>query len=186
MAATVLIEWFGNSPTEPTGQSVEGSPPGLKFTRDQTPGGGTPPTPIPIPTAGTPGATVFSFPKQLALVVTTGGGTTSLLNRRVSAASTPSVPPGIGLWARGNPTYANDTVPLDSDNTTANGATPSGYFPIPIAPAAPLAYDNSLVACTTGARNGWFCVVGIGVSLNYTLGAGNLSLPAIQITYDEQ
>ena len=155
---------------------------GIKFTQDQTVNGGSPPVPIPIPTAT---GTNYSYIKQLALAVTAGGGTTSLLNRRVAIAASPTLPTGIAMYFKGTGTYANDTSGNSPAGVGTNGAVPSTYSAVTTSNQV---YDSSTVACGTGypARNGEFCVLVLGVDNTFTGGAGQLALPNVLLVYDEQ
>src|SRR5262245_43367289 len=86
MPATMRASWFGGAASEPAGANAET---GIKYSRDdnQNTGG----TPIPIPTAGGPGATNYSWQKNLALeVVTAAAPATTITNRTIRVATAPT------------------------------------------------------------------------------------------------
>src|SRR5262245_65443429 len=121
MPATIRAAYFGGAATEPAGTNAET---GIKFSRDdnQNTGG----TPVPIPTAGGPGATNYSWEKNLALEVTGAASpATAITNRTIRLATAPTT--GLQLHWKTGP-YAqptNGTMPAPS--ASAKDAVPAGF-----------------------------------------------------------
>src|SRR5688572_13479213 len=81
MAATVRVDYYGASASEPAGSTAES---GITFNLEDTKTGTT--APVQIPTAT---GTNFSWLKQIALNVTASDSTT-LSNRRIKMNSSPT------------------------------------------------------------------------------------------------
>lgn len=172
MASTIRVSiWTGGSNTPGAGGTAET---GAKFNRANSLAGTTP---IPIPTAT---GTAFSWPKFTGLEITSDGSTT-ISNRGIKMASTPTV--GFALWWKATATYVTPAAPADSDSGS-NAATPSGYTAMTTSNAT---YDAASVASSTGtAVNGQYCVLALGVSNNYGGGASSAAaLPTLTYQYDE-
>ena len=173
MAAVTKINI--STSTGPTNADAEAT--GIVYSREDTPTGTTP---IPKPsTAGTN----FSWYKNLYLNVVSGGGTTSISNRKLSLASSPAT--GLGLFFKdGTNTYtqaASGNKP--TDDGAADGATPSTYTALTTTPQT---YDAASAAATNSTRNGNYAKVVLGVSSTYAGGAGAaITLPNLTLTYDE-
>ncbi len=150
---------------------------GIKFARDETQVGTT--APIPKPNAA---GTNYSWPKELALEVTTVDAATSISNRKLNAASAPAA--GLTLWYRNDAaTYQRPTAVAAADNATTNDATPSGFTAMPTAATV---YDAAAVAASALGRNGSYLSVALGVSALFLGGAGpNIALPSLSFVYDE-
>lgn len=174
MAATVQAT-ISNS-TGPTDASAES---GIGFGLDDAV---TATTPIAKPNSA---GTNRSWYKMLSLKVTAGGGSTSLLNRKVSWASSPSAGlTGYFLTAAPSAYTQASSGNKPADDGTTNDSTPASYTALTTTPQT---YDSATVAATNSTKNGKFCQVAIGVSNNYTGGAGSsIALPNITLTYDEQ
>ena len=173
MAATVII--YISTGAGPTNADAEAT--GIKFNREDTPTGTAP---IPKPTAA---GTNYSWYKTLYLNVTAGGGTTSLSNRKIRFATSPST--GLtGFFKDGGDTYAQATSGnKPSDNGTTNDATPSTYTALTTSFQN---YDTASEAATNSTRNGNYVLAVSGVSNNYAGGAGSaIALPNLELQYDE-
>jgi hypothetical protein len=177
VAATVRASYYGQASSEPAGVNAET---GIKYSRDdnQATGG----TPIPIPTTGGPGATNYSWIKNLALEVTVAASpATTISNRTIrlagGAAGGLTVHWKVGAYAQ--PAVGN----MPADNPTNNDAVPSGYT---IATTSPATYDASSITGGTTGRNGSMIQVVFGVGFNFAGGPGsNTGLPNIIAGYDE-
>lgn len=169
MPATVQAQIsHGATPTVASAES------GIGFGRAD---GVTPTTPIPLPTST---GTAFSWPKWLHLQVTAGGGSTSISNRTVRIASTPST--GLEMFFKdGGSTYTQASTVVAADSGT-QGADPAGYTPLTTSSQT---WDAASVAATNGARNGNYLNLAIGVSNNFAGGAGAAALPNIIMGYTE-
>lgn len=171
MAATLQAQYFGASASEPAGANAES---GIKFNREDTQSGTTP---IPIPTAT---GTKYSWIKNIALAVT-GTAATSISNRNVFQASTPTT--GLFLFWKATNTYAQAASGNQPTDSGSNGATPSGYTAMTGSAAV---YDNASVSAGSTGRNGQFCVMVCGVDNTFAGGAGSATaLPNIKLQYDE-
>lgn len=144
---------------------------------------------VPIPTAT---GTDFSYRKYVVLYVVSGGGSTSLLNRKLKLAS--SLATGLSLWWAALTTYhqntgvqgaSNGDYPADSGS---NGATPANQADTTWAAVTTSnqTYDSSTVAATNSTANGKYVALVLGVDNTYAGGAGAASLPNLTVTYDEQ
>lgn len=134
-------------------------------------------TPIPVPQDAD--TTAYSWIKNTYLYVTTADGT-SLSNRRVHAASTPTT--GLYLYFKGDAAYAqaaSGNMPADGGS---NGAVPSGYTAMTTSPQS---YSAGGSAAANTSRNGDLCVLLLGVGNNYAGGGGSAALPNVVYTYDE-
>lgn len=172
MAAAVVRAsvWTGSSPTAATAET------GIVFNRAESATSTTETIPKPTSTG-----TNYSWPKVLALEVTTVG-TTTINNRRVHRASAPSA--GLTMWYRDDGgTYNRPTAVAAADNTSTDDATPSGYTAMP---SSATQYDNTSVATSSTGKNGDYVSVALGVSNLYVGGAGSgIALPNIVLTFDE-
>jgi hypothetical protein len=171
MAAVVQAQQ-GTS-TGPTLASAEG---GVKFTKDDAINSGT--TPVNIPSAT---GTNYSWKKSFALVVTSGGGSTNLSNRKVKVASTPTT--GLHLYFHDQPTYAQAGSGDFTDSVASNNAVPSTYTEITTTLQT---WHAGSAAATNSTRNGDWVEVALGCGSDYAGGAGSaIALPNIQCQYDE-
>ena|SRR5579884_2917799 len=134
-------------------------------------------TTIPIPTST---GTHFSWAKWLALMVTAGGGSTHISNRKLQLASAPAT--GINLWFQAQTSYTQSSGNASAD-TVANGSTPTGYTQI--TNSAATVYDSSSVATANGSQNGKYAQVALGVDNTFVGGGGTLTLPSLNMLYDE-
>lgn len=171
MAATIRVSYFGGNATEPAGANAEG---GTKFNREDTLAGTT--TPVPIPTAT---GTNYSWIKLLALEVT-GTAATSITNRKVALASSPTT--GLAVHFKANNTYAQPASGNKPADSGSNGAVPSTYTQVTTSAQS---YDNASASANSTGRNGQFCQLVFGVDYTYTGGGGQASLPNLLFTYDE-
>src|SRR5437868_2457459 len=112
-AAVTQLQWFGASATEPAGVNAEDTA-GIVFNREDSKAGNSVPAALPIPLVA---GTVYSWPKQVALVVT-AAGTTNIANRRISPASV--LPTGLHWYVKGQ-AYAQ-SASLGADASTDNTA----------------------------------------------------------------
>lgn len=136
-------------------------------------------TPIAIPTST---GTNFSWIKNLVLSVT-GTGTTTMSNRNIYMASSPST--GLALFwkAVAVGSYAQAASGNRPASSGSNGATPAGYTAFT---TSPVQYDSSSVSTGSTGPNGSMAVCVIGVDNTYVGGAGSaISLPSIKLQYDE-
>lgn len=172
MAATVVT--YIATGAGPTTADAEAT--GVVFSREDS---ATGTTAIPKPTAT---GTNFSWPKTLFLNVTAGGGSTSLSNRKIRVATAPSA--GLELHFKdGADTYSQAAAEADVDNTSADGAQPTGYTAMTTTFQT---WDAVSAAAVDATRNGNYVVVALGVSSNYAGGAGSgIALPDIELQYDE-
>lgn len=177
MPATMRASYYGGSASEPAGLNAET---GIKFSRDdnQNTGG----TPVPIPTAGGPGATNYSWPKNLALEVTAAAApATAITNRTVRLATAPAA--GLQMhWKTGAYVQPSNGV-MPAANASANDAVPAGYTQMTTTATQ---YDNTSVSGASTGRNGQMVQAVLGVSFNYAGGAGSATaLPNMIVAYDE-
>ena len=159
----------------PTNADAEAT--GIKFNREDT---ATGTTAVPKPTAA---GTNYSFYKTLYLNVESGGGSTSISNRAIRYASSPSA--GLTVFFKdGGDTYTQATSGnRPADNGTTNDATPATYTAMTTSFQN---YDTASEAATNSTRNGNYVIVAAGVSNNYVGGAGSaIALPNIELRYDE-
>lgn len=173
MAAVVKV--YIATGAGPTTADAEAT--GIKFNREDTAVGTTP---IPKPTAA---GTNYSWYKSLFLYVESGGGSTSLSNRKIRFATAPTT----GLTADfkdGGATYTQATSGnKPADDGTTDGAVPATYTSLTTTFQN---YDTASVAATNTTRNGNYVLVVGGVSNNYAGGAGSaVALPNIELQYDE-
>lgn len=127
-----------------------------------------------IPTAT---GTVFAVYKNVYLDVT-AADTTTISNRRVSMAASPALPTGAKLFWKSNATYAQGTQPTASGS---NGATPAGFT---LMTTTPTQYDGASVTANTG-KNGAYLQLTAGVDFTFAGGASLVTLPQINVDYDE-
>lgn len=173
MAAAVKV--YIATGAGPTNADAEAT--GIKFNREDTAVGTTP---IPKPTAA---GTNYSWYKSLFLQVESGGGSTSLSNRKIRFATAPST--GLtGFFKDGGATYAQATTGnKPADNGTTNDATPATWTALSTTFQN---WDVATVAATNATRNGNYVLVDAGVSNNYAGGAGSaIALPNLEVQYDE-
>ncbi len=171
MAATVEIAIEnGGTPTVANAES------GFTFGRDDNVASSAR---IPKPNSA---ATNYSWYKTLALRVTAGGGSTSLLNRDFYLGSAPST--GLTLHFKAVASYTQATSGnKPSDNATTNDATPATYT---LATTSAQAYDAATVAASNGTINGSHLQVVAGVAATFAGGAGpSIALPDFKFEYDE-
>lgn len=173
MAATVQARYFSGA-SEGTGASAEG---GITFGKDELI---TSTAPISKPTAT---GTNMSWYKVLGLYVTAGGGSTTLLNRKIRFASGPSTGLTGAFKAAASYTQAaSGNAPADSGS--ANGNLPATYTALSTSFQS---WDNATEAATNSDRNGSLCQVTIGVDNLYAGGGGpSIALPNLELQYDEQ
>jgi hypothetical protein len=117
------------------------------------------------------------------LYVESGGGSTSLSNRKIRFATSPST--GLtGFFKDGGTSYTQATSGnKPSDNGSTNDATPSTYTALSTSFQT---YDAASAAATNSTRNGNYVLVVGGVSNNYAGGAGSaIALPNTEVQYDE-
>lgn len=127
--------------------------------------------------------TNYSYYKTLHLQVTAGGGSTSISDRKIRFASTPTT--GLyGFFKDGGTTYTQATgANKPADTTASNGAVPSGYTALSTTFQT---WDATSAAATTGQRNGNYVIVVVGVGGDYAGGAGSaIALPNIELQYLE-
>lgn len=173
MAATVKV--YINTGAGPTIADAEAT--GIKFNREDT---ATGTTPIPKPTAA---GTNYSWYKTLMLYVESGGGSTSLSNRGIRFATSPST--GLtGFFKDGSTTYTQATSGnKPADNGTTNDAAPATFTALTTSFQT---WNAASAAATNTTRNGNYVQVVAGVSNNYAGGAGSaIALPNIETQYDE-
>ena len=174
MAATVQAT-VSNS-TGPTDTSAES---GIGFGLDDSV---TSATSISKPNSA---GTAYSWYKMLSLKVTGGGGATSLLNRKIRFATSPSA--GLtGFFLTAAPSAYTQATGANKppDNGTTNDATPASYTALTTTMQT---YDSATVAATNATKNGKFAQVVVGVSNLFLGGAGSATaLPNIEMQYDEQ
>lgn len=186
MAATTKAYGFtGSGPTGATVDSADSA--SIKFGRDDTL---VSTTPIPIPTAT---GTKFSYIKWVGLDVT-GTAATSLSNRKVSIAGSPSIPTGCSMWqGGGSTTYTQQNgtqgtaaanYPADS---ASNGATPANQTNQTWAAltTTPTVYDSSSASTGSTGLNGKYLGLMFGVDNTFTGGGGAAALPNVVLQYDE-
>lgn len=171
MAAVVQAQQ-GTS-TGPTLANAEG---GCKFTKDDAINSGTTPVNIPSSTG-----TNYSWKKSFALVVTSGGGSTSLSNRKVKWATSPTT--GLHAYFHDQPTYAQAAGGDFTDDVTSNNKVPTNYTEITTTAQT---WHAGSSAATNSTRNGDYVEVVAGCGSDYAGGAGSaIALPNIQLQYDE-
>lgn len=137
----------------------------------------TPPIPIPTSTGEN-----FSWIKNLVLSVT-ATGTTTISNRSVYYSG--SISTGLALFweAVAVASYAQASSGNQPAASGSNGATPSGYTAMT---SSAVVYDSTGVSSGSTGPNGKMAVVVLGVSGNYSGGAGSsISLPSIILQYNE-
>lgn len=156
----------------PTISSAEG---GFTFGRDDNV---TSTATIPKPIAT---GTAYSWQKSLLLMVTSGGGTTSITDRQIklgSAAATGLYP----FFKDGGGTYAQATAVVAADSGT-QGATPATWTALTTTAQT---WHAASVAATNSTRNGNFVLVGLGVGDNYAGGASSAAaVPDLVLSYTE-
>lgn len=177
IAATVRADYYGASATEPAGVTAET---GITYSLDDAENGTTP---VVIPNST---GTNFSWYKLLALDVTATAAT-SLSNRKVSQASTPTTQ-GIKQWFLDQATYTQPSgANKPADNGSSNGATPTGYTAISTTPAT---WDATSHSAGSSGRNGDFCQIVMGVDTTALVanggpGPGSITLQTLTLAYDE-
>jgi hypothetical protein len=172
MAATVQVQQ--GTGAGPTLANAEG---GTKFSKDDAIIAGSP-TPVNIPTSL---GTNYSWKKSFALVVTAGGGSTNLSNRKIKWASSPTT--GLHAYFHDQPTYAQATGGDFSDDATSNNKVPTTYTEITTSAQT---WHAGSAAATNSTRNGDWVEVVFGVGSDYVGGAGSaVALPALNYLYDE-
>jgi hypothetical protein len=156
----------------PTTSSAEG---GITFGRDDNV---TSTAPIPKPTAT---GTAYSWAKSLLLMVTSGGGSTSISDRQIKLGSSPNT--GIyPFFKDGGASYAQATTVLAADSGT-QGATPSTWTALTTSPQT---WHAASVAAVNSTRNGNYVLVGLGVGDNYAGGASSAAaVPDLVLSYTE-
>lgn len=176
MAATIQAR-IATGASEGSGANAET---GVKFSREDTQVGTTP---IPKPTAA---GTNYSWYKSLFLYVVSGGGSTSILNRKIRHATAPSA----GLTLHFKPdiaTYVQATSGnKPTDNATTDDATPSTYT---LMSTTMQDFDTASAAATDSTRNGDIVQVVLGISSLWSVPGGALNavaLPSLELQFDEQ
>lgn len=173
MAASVKI-YIGTG-SGPTLADAEAST--VTFSREDT---ATGTTPVPKPTSA---GTNFSWYKNLLLYVTTGGGTTSISNRKIYLSGAAAT--GLALFFKdGTSTYTQaSSGNKPTDDGAVDGATPSTYTALSTTPQT---WDAASAAATNSTRNGNYVKVVAALSSTFTGGAGSATtLPNILMSYDE-
>lgn len=170
MAATVQAQI--NTGSGPTTGSAEG---GITFGRDDNV---TSTAPIPKPTAT---GTNYSWAKTLMLMVTAGGGSTSISDRQVKFGSSPNT--GVyGFFKDGSTSYSQAAAVLAADSGT-QGATPATWTALTTSPQT---WHAGSVAATNSTRNGNYLLVGLGIGDNYAGGASSAAaVPDLILSYTE-
>jgi hypothetical protein len=180
MAATTAIFRFTGA--GPTGASVAG---GLKLTRDDSNVGTTP---IPIPPTGS-AATNFSYAGVLGLQVTNGTGS-AISNKRLYQSGAGTT--GMQLFHNTesttpvtSTTYAQQTA-FVAATTTAVTTAPTGYV-IMTTSTTGTVYDSTsnTVANAANQLAGKYVLVLFGADQTATT-TGNVTLPTLNLIYDEQ
>lgn len=171
MPATVRASYYGGAAGEPAGVTAET---GIKFNREDTQTGTT--SPVPIPTAT---GTNYSWIKLLALEVT-GAAATTLSNRKVALASSPTT--GLKVHFKYAAAYAQPASGSMPSASGSNGAVPATYTEVTTTPQT---YDSASVSGNSTGRNGGFCQLVLGVDYSYAGGGGQATLPNILLSYDE-
>jgi hypothetical protein len=157
VAAVVQLAWFGGSATEPAPTNAEDNA-GITFNREDSKAGNSVAAGVPIPTSP---ATNYSWPKLVALNVTTAG-TTTISNRRMSLVS--SIGTGLHWLVRGLSAYvqpAQVAADAGSDNVVPALAAPS---------AAP--------GLTAGGSGGTWAAATAWVKVTYVGVGGGETLPS--------
>lgn len=182
MAAVVNV--YCATGAGPTYATAEGGV--LKFGLDDTI---TSSTPVPIPTAL---GTNFSWQKNLRLYCVSGGGSTSLLNRKAYLSGAVSdAHCGVYYLTTFTSTYtqANTTQGTAAGNRPASTgaalAAPTNFTAMPTSSGAAVTVDSSTIAATNATANGNLLTLVIGVDNSFAAGAGAFSLPNIMVQYDE-
>lgn len=172
MAATVRLDYYGASATEPAGVTAES---GFKYNRADSQSGTTP---IPKPTAT---GTAFSHVKQLALNVTASFAS-AITDRGIKLSS--SLTSGLTVGFLGHATYLDQTGGTGAGSDSgSNGAVPSGYTAVTTSNQT--WHAGSVSAGSTG-RNGNFCRLVLGVDNTYAGGAGSaIAIPDHVAQYTE-
>lgn len=175
MAATVRASIYAASASEPAGASAEG---GIKFNREDT---ATGTTPIPIPTVAA--GTNYSWHKNLALEVTATSATT-ISNRRIYKSGAEAT--GLYSFYKNSASYVQAALAA-ADETTTNGATPSGFSALSATTLAGAhVWHSTGVSANSAGRNGNFVQLAVGIGANFTGGAGSATtLPNYILAYDE-
>ena len=181
MAATIEADYYNG--VGPTRASAEA---GFKFNREDTISGTTP---IPIPTAT---GTNFSYHKAFALYCSAGGGSTSLLNRKIYTNGAPSDANAKLWWTLfATDTYSQATAVASADSgadnsTPATGTYGQAWAAVPTTSGTATTWDAATVAATNTTKNGKYLVVCCGVASIFAAGAGSFALPDFKFQYDEQ
>lgn len=149
---------------------------GITFNREDSQSGTTP---IPIPTTT---GTNYSWIKNLVLYVT-GTGTTTISNRTIAMASSPSTGLNLHFKDVAVASYAQAAAGNMPGASGSNGATPSGYTKMTTSAQQ---WDNTSVATSSTGTNGDMVVTTLGVDNLFTGGPGNATaLPNLSLSYDE-
>lgn len=172
MAAVVNARYHSGA-SEGAGADAET---GIKFNREDTQTGTTP---VPKPTAT---GTAYSWLKTGSLRVTSGGGATSLSNRKTRVASAPTA--GLKLHFKdGGDTYAQSTSGNMPADAGTDGAVPATFTEMSTTFQT---WDATSEAATDSTRNGNLIIFVLGVDSTYAGGAGSaIALPNIELQYDE-
>lgn len=176
--AVVRISYFGESASTPAGTSGETT--GMCFNRNDTRSSGSAPVAIPTGVSGTN----YSYPKYLALEVTTTG-TTSISNRQVAMSSQP--PAGLKLYWGTSSAYVQPAANIAAD-TTGDDIDPDGATTDwTLLTTSYVAY-STYSSDTAAGKNGNYVKLGLGVSstATYLGGPGSaIALPNVTLQYDE-
>src|SRR5262245_12048492 len=167
--ATLRLDYFGGSASEPTGVSAET---GFVFNREDSQSGTT--TPVPKPTAT---GTNYSWKKNLALKVTAATAT-SISNRTARWGTSPTS--GLFGYFKDDPTYSQPASGNKPTDSGTNGATPATYTALTTTGQS---YQATSVSAGSTGRNGDFCVVVAGIDNTYAGAAGSIALPDLIVGY---
>lgn len=177
-ATTAIYRYTGGSPT---GASVAG---GIKFSRDDANNGTTP---VPIPPTGSD-ATNFSFNAVCALYVTAAVGS-AISNKRLYRSG--SMPTGMMLYhnTEGTSPATSTTYTQGaqvSATATTVGTPPTGYVAMTTSTSG-TAYDSTGAgsAINSAGIAGKYVSILFGVDQTAST-TGNVTLPTINLLYDEQ
>jgi hypothetical protein len=177
MPATVQSTYFGGNASEPAGTNIDNGSGGVAIAWDLADSVSDATTPITIPSST---GTNYSWYKLLGLKVT-GTAATSLSNRKLSVATTPTT--GLHVYFEDQATYTQPSGANKPADSGSDGHVPSGYTELTTTPQT---WDSSSVSAGSTGRNGHFAQSAFGVDSTYAGGAGSsTALPNLTYSYDE-